>query len=95
MLNDKSSADTDLIFTTSRVVVTGWVNVKAVERYKNICIDESGKKLKINDFKFHNKGISLGTLSKMIDALAKVSYENTNAPDENVESMIKKIMVLE
>lgn len=95
VLNDKSSADTDLIFTTSRVVVTGWVNVKAVERYKNICIDESGKKLKINDFKFHNKGISLGTLSKMIDALAKVSYENTNAPDENVESMIKKIMVLE
>ncbi len=76
VLNDQHHSDTDLIFTTDEVIVTGWVNIKGRAPYANIVMGKSGKEIDIGTYKYGNKKVDLEKLLEMIEHLKKLAAKN-------------------
>ncbi len=76
VLNDRHSGDTDLIFTTDEVVVTGWFNIKGRAPYAKITMDKSGRELDIGACRYGNKKVRIKALLEMISHLTKLAAKN-------------------
>lgn len=92
ILNDTSKSDTDLIFTSDKVYVTGWFNIKSESYYKDIDFN-SKQKLVIGDFKYNNSDVNLDKLKEMIDLFAQLNNENKNNMEKvSLASEIRKMI---
>ena len=90
ILNDTSGRDTDLIFTTKGVYVTGWVSIKGNAVYKNITVDRSGKRMIIGGCKYYKPDVNLNTLDKMIKVFAELANENRRSRGQSLAYEIQE-----
>lgn len=92
VLNDKSFKDEDLIFTTSRVLLTGWTNVKSTASYNEICLNKN-EELQIGNKGYKSKKVDMETLQSMISEIRQViDGGEKNEESDSLESKIKGIM---
>ena len=82
ILNDTNVSDIDLIFTTSRVYVTGWIFVKANAKYADIRLAQSGNKLVIGEYKYGNPNVQMEKLLEMITVLGTAANKKDTGTDE-------------
>lgn len=92
ILNDKSSTDTDLIFTTDKIYLIGSYlsfnkHIKACESYKNILPNKAGDSILIGKYSFENKKVNISELFKIIKLFAILSNDSNN----NIYSLANEI----
>lgn len=88
VLNNTSIGDTDLIFTTSQVVVTGWRLVKSVCDYKNVDVDSSKETIVIGHYKYHNANVDTNQLMNMIEEFAQIANQDIDRCSKGLSSEI-------
>ncbi len=93
ILNDKSFHDQDLLFTTTGMIVLGWILDSGECEYK--AISSYYPNILIGDVKYHNKNIDCNGLYSLIEKLRKMTAENEEAQKGNFANKVKAMFALE
>lgn len=93
ILNDTSARDTDIIFTTSMAIVTGWFGVKGQSHFKDICMDKSGDRLAIGDCKYNNGNVNMNNLYRMMRLFAELTNNTRDSNRGLSEDVYKRILI--
>ena len=93
ILNDKSFHDQDLLFTTTGMIVLGWILDSGECEYK--AIKSYYPHILIGETKYHNKNIDCNGLYVLIEKLRKMTAENEEAQKGNFANKVKAMFALE